>query len=143
MKRPSVATIFCFILLYNFNATCFGLSTKRHHQATLQYQIQVTMLIEIALLFMSVCIVATLPSFCYEVLIDSFTVIANLKFLGFALPLDLLNLYSTCICVLVQICFSCVEYFLAQEVQRYRALIFSFTVLATHIASHKTTSPGY
>ena len=30
-----------FMLLYNFNATCFGLSTKRHHQPKLDYEIKV------------------------------------------------------------------------------------------------------
>jgi len=97
------------------------------------------MLINIALLFMSVRIVATLPSFCYVDLIDKFTVIANLKFLSFALPLDLFNLYSTCICVLVQIYFSCVEYFLAQEVQSTDFQL--YCPCDPH--SHKTTSPDY
>jgi hypothetical protein len=139
MKRPSVTTKFYFILLYNFIVTCFGLSTKCHLQATLQYQIQVKMLIETALLFMSVRIVATLPSVCYVVLIDNFTLIANLKFLSFALLLDLFNLYSTCICVLVQIYFSCVEYFLAQKVQSTDFQL--YCPCDPH--SHKTTSPDY
>jgi hypothetical protein len=69
-----------------------------------------------------------LPFFCYVVLIDSFTLIA----ISLALPLDLFDLCSTYICVLVQIYNSCVEYFLAQK---YRAQIFSFIVLATHIAT--------
>jgi len=135
MKRPSVTTKFYFILLYNFNATCFGLSTKRHHSATLQYQIKVTLLIKITLLFMSVLIIATLPSFCYV----NFALITNLKFLSYALPLDLFNLYSTCICVLVQIYISCVKYFLAQEVQSTDFQL--YCPCDPH--SHKTTSPDY
>jgi len=105
MMRQSVTTKCSFILLYNFIATCFGLSIKRHHSATLQYQIKVMVLINITLLFMSVHTVAILPYFCYVVLIDNFALIANLKFLSFALPLDLFNLCSTRICVLVQIYF--------------------------------------
>jgi hypothetical protein len=32
-----------YFLSYNFNATCFGLSTQSHNQAKLEYQIKVTM----------------------------------------------------------------------------------------------------
>ena len=117
----------------------FRLKYKTPSFGDITYQIKVTMLIKIALLFISMHIVATLPSFCYVVLIDNFSLIANLKFLSFGLSLDLFNLYSTCICVLVQIYFSCVEYFLAQEVQSTDFQLYC----SCDPHSHKTTSPDY
>lgn len=134
--RQSVTTKFSFILLYKFNVTCFGLRTKGHYQAQLEYQIQVTMLITVELLFVSVCIVEIFPSFCY---VDWSTIYTVCKFLSLAVPLDLFNLYSTCIYFLVQIYLSCVEYFPAQEVQSTDFLL--YCPCDPH--SHKTTSPDY
>ena len=41
MGEGSQISEFYVILLHNFIATCFGLCTKRNHQAKLEYQLKV------------------------------------------------------------------------------------------------------
>jgi len=54
------------MLLYNLNATCFVLSTKRHHQAKLDYEIKVLEEANYLMFFMSQQLGLVLVNFMYS-----------------------------------------------------------------------------